>query len=173
MASLVTGTELTMYSWQIQLQAQKNYIRTTKSLCIYSVVKTPQSLLHQEDIMTCLSVATFALMLVAIMAAPYLARKEETMKKDLVKTIINIWNEEIGKDYSGDVINRKAKKGHNKTVEWNDRDMDRGTKQSEKEDIDGDIEAGCKGRHCLSSADCCPANPRCRVRIGIWTSECQ
>ena len=131
--------------------------------------------MHQEDIMNFISVVTFAFMLIVTMVAAYPARKEKMMNKDHVRAIMNTWNEFMGKDNSAEDINlwnRKAEKGHNKVVEWNGRDMDRGGKLSEKEETDGEIEAGCEGRICFRDADCCPANPDCTPQGGFWEFRC-
>ena len=115
------------------------------------------------------SVATFAFMLVVAMTAAYPVRKEKMIDKDLIKAIMYIWSDEMGKDQSAEaknLWNEEAEKDQNKVEDWEDRDKDRegvnDRDEYEKEDkIDGEVEASCKGKGCQSSADCCPANPTC------------
>ena len=119
--------------------------------------------------MAFVSIATFAFVLVVATTAAYPVRKEKMTDNDLIKAIMYIWNEEMGKDQSAEAMNlwnEEAEIDQNKVEDGEDRDKDRegvnDREENEREDkIDGEVEAGCKGKGCQSSADCCPANPSC------------
>ena len=67
-------------------------------------------------------------MLVVAMTAAYPMHKEKMTDKDLAKAIMNVWNEELGKDQSAEAMNlwnEEVEKDQKKIEDGEDRDKDR------------------------------------------------